>query len=414
MNGNDIITLGLGLEQPWKITGQILDTSKVPQELRLTIAADRGSEFPCPMCGTMCKAHDFKEMTWRHLNFFQHHCYITAPVPRVRCPEHGVKRIKVPWARKGSRFTLLFEQVAMLMVREMPVLVTARILEMNDKKLWRIIRHYVNQALSEQDLTGLKAFSLDETKSRKGHRYITVFIDLDRDARPVVFATPGKGKKTLKEFKKFLSEHQGKAENVVEVVSDMSGAFISGIKTHFVNSEITVDWFHVVQLFSKAVDEVRRKEAKEVKMPKAARWATLKASEREFTEKQIEALAELENMALSTAEAWRIKELLRWVRRAKTVRAAKWRLTWFLNLAKELCMGNELLAPVKRALTTVEKYRQEIIARWVSKHSNGRIEALNGIFQAAKARARGYRNDETFITMIYLLAAPIQNIIKST
>jgi transposase len=414
MNSRDVISLGLGLEAPWEIKGQILDTEKVPHELRLTIKADRGAKYPCPVCGAMCKAHDFKVKTWRHLNFFQHHCYITAPVPRIRCERHGVKQITVPWARKGSKFTLLFEQAAMVLVREMPVLTAARILEMKDKRLWRIIRHYVNQALARMDLSGLKAFSLDETKSRRGHRYITVFIDLDRKEKPVVFATPGKGKKTLKAFKRFLADHQGKAERVVEVVSDMSGAFISGIKTHFVNSNITVDWFHVVQLFSKAVDEVRRKEAKEVRMPRAARWATLKAAESDFTEKQLDALAELEAMDLHTAEAWRIKELLRWVRRATNLRAARWRLTWFLNLANELCEDKKLLAPVRKALRTVEKYREEILARWISEHSNGRIEALNGIFQAAKVRARGYRNDETFITIIYLLAAPLQNLLKST
>ena len=414
MNGNDIIALGIGLEHPWQIVGQILNTDKDPHELRLSLKADRGSEFPCPKCGQMCKAHDFKEMTWRHLNFFQHHCYITAPVPRVRCPEHGVKRIKVPWARKGSKFTLLFEQAAMILAREMPVLAAARILEIDDKRLWRIIHYHVNQAIARLDLSGLRAFALDETKSRRGHRYITVFIDLDRQKHPVVFATPGKGKKTLIAFKTHLAKQGGKADNILEVVSDMSGAFISGIKSHFSNSSITVDWFHVVQLFSKAVDEVRRKEAKAASMPKAVRWATLKAAESELTEKQIDALAELESMELKTSEAWRIKELLRWVRRATTIRAAKWRLTWFLNLAKELCNGEELLAPVRRALRTVEKYRKEIVSRWISEHSNGRLEALNGIFQAAKVRARGYRNDETFITMVYLLAAPIQNLLKST
>ena len=122
MNGNDIIALGLGIKPPWEITGQILDTGKVPHELQFTIGASRGSEFPCPEYGKLCKAHDYKKMTWRHLNFFQHHCYITAPVPRVRCPEHGVKRIKVPWARKRIKFTLLFEQVALILVKEMPVL----------------------------------------------------------------------------------------------------------------------------------------------------------------------------------------------------------------------------------------------------------------------------------------------------
>lgn len=414
MNGNDIIALGLGLQAPWEITGQTLDTKKTPYELRLTIQARRGAHYPCPVCGTPCQAHDFKEMTWRHLNFFQHHCYITAPVPRVRCQEHGVKQAEVPWARKGSKFTLLFEQAAMLLVREMPVLTTARILEMADKKLWRIVLHYVRAAMSKLDLGSLKAFSLDETKSRKGHRYVTVFIDLDRKDRPVVFAVPGKGKETLRLFKEHLIARGGMAEHIVEVVSDMSSAFISGVKAHFANSALTVDWFHVVQLFTKAVEEVRRAESEEVSMPKACRWATLKKAESQFTEAQLDALTELVTLDLHTANAWRVKELLRWVRKATSMRAAQWRLTWFLNVARSMVANIDLLKPVRKALRTVEKHRDAILARWQSGHSNARIEALNGIFQAAKCRARGYRNDETFISIIYLLAAPIQNLLKST
>ena len=414
MNSKDIITLGLWLQAPWKITGQLLDTDKKPHELRLTIQAQRGTRYPCPICGALCHAHDFKEMTWRHLNFFQHHCFITAAVPRVRCLEHGVKQIEVPWARKGSKFTLLFEQAAMILVREMPVLTTATILEMTDKRLWRIVEHYVKTAMNAIDLSTLKAFSLDETKSRKGHRYVTVFIDLDQTTKPVVFAVPGKGNQTLKAFKDHLVAHKGKAEQVVEVVSDMSGTFISGVKTHFANTSHTVDWFHVVQLFTKALDDVRRAEAKEAKLPKATRWAPLKRADGPLTEKQIDALAELMSMDLHTSKAWRIREMLRWVRQAPTVRGTKWRLTTFLNVARSLTADIDLLKPVRKALRTVEKHREAICARWISGHNNARIEALNGIFQAAKCRARGYRNDDTFISIIYLLTAPIQNLLKST
>ena len=414
MNGNDIIALGLGLQSPWEITGQQLDTSKSPHELRLTIAAGRGALFPCPVCGKLCHAHDFKEMSWRHLNFFQHHCIITASVPRVRCPEHKVKQVNVPWARKGSRFTLLFEQAAMLLAREMPVLTTAKLLEMNDKRLWRIVLHYVKTAMNRLDLSNLKAFSLDETKSRKGHRYVTVFIDLDQTDKPVVFAVAGKGKQTLEAFKKHLNAQGGKAEQVIEVVSDMSAAFIAGVKAHFPNSSHTVDWFHVVQLFTKAVDEVRRAEAKETKLPKATRWATLKNADGPLTEKQINALAELLSMDLQTSKAWRIKEMLRWVRKATSMRGAQWRLTSFINVAMKLVADIDLLKPVRKVLNTVGKHREAILARWASGHNNARIEALNGVFQAAKCKARGYRNDETFISMIYLLAAPIQNLLKST
>jgi len=402
----------LGISAPWFVAGT--DFNAAARTLTIRVDFAPGSRFAVPSADGQHPVHDTVSKRYRHLNFFQHHCYITAAVPRVRCHEHGVKQIEAPWARKGSNFTLLFEQAAMLLVREMPVLTTANILEMTDKRLWRIVQHYVKSAMNVIDLSGLKAFALDETKSRKGHRYITVFIDLDRTEKPVVFAVAGKGKQTLKAFKDHLVAHKGKAEQVVEVVSDMSGAFISGVKTHFANSSHTVDWFHVVQLFTKALDDVRRAEAKEAKMPKATHWATLKRADGPLTEKQINALAELMSMDLHTSKAWRIKEMLRWVRQAPTVRGAKWRLTTFLNVARSLTADIDLLKPVRKALRTVEKHREAICARWISGHNNARIEALNGIFQAAKCRARGYRNDDTFISIIYLLAAPIQNLLKST
>ena len=106
MRTEDIFALGLGLTPPWQVLSQRLDTEKAPHELHLVLGADRGATYPCPTCGRNCKAHDFEEFTWRHLNFFQHHCYLTARVPRVTCPNHGTRRIVVPWSRPGSNFTL--------------------------------------------------------------------------------------------------------------------------------------------------------------------------------------------------------------------------------------------------------------------------------------------------------------------
>ena len=125
MRADDILLLGIGSQPPWRLVDQQLNTGTEPHELYLHMAADRGERYPCPECGAACPAQDFTEKRWRHLSFFQDHCYITAPVPRVRCPEHGVRLVEVPWARKGSAFTLLFEQTALALVREMPVLAAA-------------------------------------------------------------------------------------------------------------------------------------------------------------------------------------------------------------------------------------------------------------------------------------------------
>jgi len=414
MEAGDVFALGLGLRAPWKLAGQRLDIEKRPHELHLDVVAGRGALFPCSECGRTCKAHDFADFTWQHLNFFQHHCFITARVPRVDCPDHGVRRAAVPWARPGSRFTLLFEQAALVLVREMPVLAAARFIGITDQRLWRIVAHYVGRAVAALDLRSVRAVGLDETASKRGHNYVTVFIDMDRRDKPVIFVTAGKGKACVAAFRAFLLSHGGEPTRVAEVVCDMSPAFLAALGESFPQAAVTVDWFHVVQLFTTAVDDVRKAEARQRKLPNAARWAVLKAGDRNLTNDQRIALAELETGGFATAAAWLAKEMLRWIRKADSAQAARWRITRFINHIGLGLDPGPLLEPVRKALRTFAAQLKRILQRWTSTHSNARLEGLNGIFQAARARARGYRNIATYITIIYLLAAPLPDIFKST
>ena len=191
----------------------------------------------------------------------------------------------------------------------------------------------------------------------------------------------------------------------------MSPAFIASSKEPFENAEITLDWFHVTALLSRAMEDVRRSESKHALMPKHLRWAILKNVDKLKPDQQ-DALLELQKTNLATANAWRCKESLKWVRQAKTPRAVAWRLTNFLNYYKEL-LKEKVYEPVQKALRTIESKRKMIEQRWKSDYSNARLEGLNGLFQAARARARGYRNQNTFMTMIYLIGAPIGRIIET-
>ena len=418
MDGTQILTLGLGLEAPWLLKDQHLDTSVSPHRLDLYVEAERGSLYPCPECGKACPAHDFADKTWRHLNFFQHHCYLHARVPRTKCPEHGVKRIEVPWARPGSDFTLLFEQAAMSLVKEMPVLAVSRQLEISDKRLWRIVHHYVGRMLSELDLANVTTVGVDETASRRGHRYVTVFLDMQRKQEPVIFAVPGHGKDAIKAFSAFLAAHGGDTDNVVEVVCDMSQAFLSGVAEHLPKADITVDWFHIVQTFTKRLDEVRKKERREQGHPKSLRWALLKSLDNEnLTPKQLAALQELVADQSATADAWVIKEKLSWIQKAPTPRAARWRITNYLKVMKAAVTEKPLLKPMGKALAALERHADAVVRRWISGLTNARLEGMNGLFQAARSRARGYRNEANFIAMIYLIGSPVGRLLdqaKST
>ncbi len=129
----------------------------------------------------------------------------------MKCPEHGVKLIEVPWSRKGSAFTLLFKRAALTLVREMPVNAAARIIEITGKRLWRIVEHYVDKAIVQFELPGVEAIGLDESTGKREHNYVTVFIDMEKRQEPLLFATPGVN------------------ANIREAAFDMSPAFLRGV-----------------------------------------------------------------------------------------------------------------------------------------------------------------------------------------
>src|SRR3954464_15556868 len=139
----------------------------------------KGARFACPACGAAgCPAYDTEQLTWRHLSFFQHEAYLTARVPRISCQACGIRQVSVPWARAGSGFTLLFEAFVMALVASMPVAVVARTVGEHDPKLWRVVHHDVEQARARADHCEVRRVAFDETASRRGHNYVSLFVDL--------------------------------------------------------------------------------------------------------------------------------------------------------------------------------------------------------------------------------------------
>ena len=104
--------------------------------------------------------------------------YLHARLPRTECPDCGVKTVAVPWAREGSGFTLLFEAFVMTLAKEMPVNAIARLVGEYDTRIWRILTYYVEQARRNQDYSQVQELGIDETSRKRGHNYITVFVDL--------------------------------------------------------------------------------------------------------------------------------------------------------------------------------------------------------------------------------------------
>lgn len=145
---------------------------------------------------------------------------------------------------------------------------------------------------------------------------------------------------------------------------------------------------------------------------KHTRWAVLKnAVVDHLTAHQLNALGELLAQGFDTATARRVKERLKWIHQVRTPRAARWRITRFINYATRLVADSQLPEPIRKALQPLRTHAERVIRRWTSTYTNARIEGLNSLFQTARARARGYRNTETFITMI---SSPAGSVLKFT
>ena len=180
-NSSQIFSLALGLVEPWfveKVHLSEVEDSSPNKELHIHINFHKGHEFVTDD-GQKGKGYDTELKTWRHLDFFQHKCFLHARVPRIELADGKVRQISVPWARSGSGFTLLFEAYSMLLIEsEMPVNKVADCVKVTAPRLWRVFDYWIERAKAKDDLSNVCEIGIDETSSKKGHNYVTVFADM--------------------------------------------------------------------------------------------------------------------------------------------------------------------------------------------------------------------------------------------
>ena len=399
MNENELFQAALGLLPPWLVDRCTFE--QAAGRLDLYLDFPRGSVFSCPVCQAAgCKAYDTDEMTWRHLNFFQHQTFLHARTPRVECVQCGIHRVSVPWARPGSGFTLLFEALVVMLAKSMPILAVARFVNEHDTLVWRIVTHYVDAARAKADHSAVTQVGVDETASRRGQTYVSLFVDLEQ--RNVLFATPGKDASTVAAFAADLKAHGGDPEAVTDVSADMSQAFFNGVAANLPKAVVTFDKFHVVSLVNDAVEKVRRSEQKTCPELVGSRYVWLKNPEN-LTERQWEKFDALDivNSHLKTARAYQIRLVFQDLYTQPPEEAESYLNRWYFWAT------HSRLQPIIDVARTIRRHQDGILRWFTSRINNGILEGINSLVQAAKAKARGYRSDRNLATVIYLIAGKL-------
>lgn len=396
---NKLFEAALGIVKPWYVNGVDFDAAKKT----LTISVDfvAGTRFPAAGVAGMHPVHDTQIKRLRHLNFFQHECFLEVRTPRVKLPDGRVVVIEPDWFGKLAGFTLLFEALVLAMAQQMTFAAVAKLVNESWHRVHAICSRYVDLALAEADLSTVTAVAIDETSCRRGHNYLTIAADAKE--RKVVFVTEGKDAKTITRFAEYLALHKGAPEQVRLVSIDMSPAFIKGVAEHLPNARVTFDKFHVVAHASAAVDQMRRLEQRTDPSLKGLRWTLLKDRDRLSDEGRADLDTLIAQAATKrTARAWLYREHLREILDRKQINVVSAMLEpWCTNVLRSR------VTPMRQVAKMIREHFDGIVAWTQTRQTNGFIEALNGLFQAAKRKARGYTRFTTMRTVLFLIAGKL-------
>jgi transposase len=396
---NPLFETALGIKAPWFV--QAIDFDAAQRRLTVQVDFVPGTRFAHPKASGQHPVHDTQIKRLRHLNFFQHECHLEVRVPRVRLPDGKVALVEPDWAGKLSGFTLLFEALVLMLAQQMPFAAVARIVGETWHRVHAICARYVDLALERADLSAVDAVAIDETSYKRGHNYLT--LAADADARRVVFVTEGRDADTIAAFAHHLRAHNADPENIASVSIDMSPAFIKGVTDKLPNARITFDKFHVIAHASQAVDKTRRAEQRTDPTLKGLRWALLKDRSK-LSHDQVTDLYKLvaQFTTKRTARAWLYREQLRDILDRKQINVVSTMLAqWCTNVMRSK------VDPMKDVAAMIRKHFDGIVAWTQTRKTNGFIEAINGLFQAAKRKARGYTRFHTMKTVLFLIAGKL-------
>jgi transposase len=339
-----------------------------------------------------------EERTWRHLDSCQYQTHLHARIPRVQCGEHGVVQVKVPWAEARSRFTLLFERLAIDVLGQCDVTGATKILRISWDEAWGIMERAVKRGRARKVPTAVRRLGVDEKAAAKGHRYLTLVCDLE--AGTVEHIAEERKKESLEGYYQGLSQEQ--LAGIEAVAMDMWEPYIQATREQVPEAagKIVFDRFHVMGYLGKAVDTVRKQEHRALMASgdetlKGSKYLWLYSRENVPQQRRDEFDA-LRRKELKVARAWAIKESLRrlW---HYVYPASGWKFwkRWYFWAT------HSRLEPVRKAAETVRRHIDNILTYYQHPVTNAMSEGLNSKIQKIKSMACGFRNIENFKTAIY-------------
>ncbi|HYW32836.1 MAG TPA: ISL3 family transposase [Gemmatimonas sp.] len=386
----------MGLTTPWEV--ERVELREATQEVDVWVGTAAGTTFACPQCAEVAPMYDHVERRWRHLDTCQFRTLLCARVPRVRCATHGVTTVRVPWAERGSRFTLLFERLAIAWLKDATPTAVSRRLGLSWDEARGIMERAVRRGLARRPSAPVARLGIDEKSFLKRHQYVSVVVDLDRCC--VLHVADDRKTASLTPYFDALTPAQ--RDGITAVAMDMWEPYRTTVRAHVpdADAKIVFDKFHIMQHVGTAVDTVRKQEHKVLSAAGDTRltrtkyaWLTNPVN---MTRRAWREFAVLRDSTLQSARAWAMKESLRRLWDYTYVGAAR---TFFRRWYGWAMRSR--LEPMKKVARMLQAHLDNILTYLTHRITNAVTEGLNAKIQWIKYGARGYRNRDAFKRAIY-------------
>jgi len=396
MQDKEFFSMALGLKTPWQVADVVMDMGA--QRVTIKVECRCGTSWADPEAGELA-IHGYEDRQWRHLDTMQFETIIAARVPRVRRPDGRTEMVQVPWAQSRSRWTLMFEGIAVRVLQNSRSVTQAcELLRLDWSSAHRIMERAVERGLERRNLEEVRYIGMDEKSFRRGHDYISTMVDLNGEAPRVLEVAAGRDIHAAKELLTSLPDPV--RENIEAVAMDMSASYDAAVQEVLPKADIVHDRFHVSKLLGDAVDKVRRGENKELlaagdKRLMGTRYIWLYHPDELKTDqlKQVNELFEVQHLRTARAYYHRLRFMDFWSQ-PDIGEGQRFFARWF-HEALQSC-----LAPVIKVAHTLQNHLLGLLTYFRHKITNAMTEGFNSTIQSLKASARGFRNFENYRTRI--------------
>jgi transposase len=380
--------------------------SRTKTAIEILIEPRANSRAICSGCHSPAPGYDRRpERRFEFVPLWQIAVYFVYAMRRVKCPTCGVKVEKVPWCDGKNQLTTTYRWFLAGWAKRLSWKGVAEAFGTTWQNVFRSVKHAVSWGLAQRDLEGIEALGVDEVQWRKGHKYLTLVYQIDAGRKRLLWIGQDRTAKAFLRFFRMLGKER--SSRLKFICSDMWKPYLKVIAKKASQAIHVLDRFHVMQKMSKAIDEVRAGEARQMKADgyeevlKHSRWCLLKRPEN-LTDKQTVKLSELLKYNLRSVRAYLLKEDFQ--RLWEYVHPG-----WAGRFLDEWCTRTmrSQLEPMKKIARSLRAHR-ELILNWFQAKgavSAGIVEGLNNKVKLTTRKSYGFRTYEAIeITLYHNLA----------